>query len=69
MAEPNALLRQKDAAAYLGVSVRYLRARKDIKTTTIPSVEGTRPLLRYRVADLDAWVNHYNTVQKHKRVA
>lgn len=50
-----AYLSQKDAAAYLGVSVRYFRDHVDVRPKELPG-RGDRPLLRWAVADLDAWV-------------
>lgn len=64
------LLTQKEAAAYLRVSVSWLRA-SDCPKVLLPQpmtprasrrVEAgkpLRPLLRYRREDLDAWADHW----------
>lgn len=55
------LLTQKEAARYLGVSVRYLQQRAEVRRTLLPGHGPTRrPLIRYRRADLDAWVQAVN---------
>ena len=52
-----AYLSQVDAAAYLGVSVRWFRDHVDVVAVPVGKVvPGKRPLLRYRTVDLDAWV-------------
>jgi hypothetical protein len=48
-------LRQKAAAAYLGVSVRYFRYHVDVRPLELPG-RGRRPVLVWRPADLDTWV-------------
>jgi hypothetical protein len=47
-------LRRREAAAYLGVSIRYLEARATDGNGPPFSKVGTRMTL-YRVEDLDAW--------------
>jgi hypothetical protein len=52
-----AFLRQHEAAAYLGVSVRWFRDNVDVAPVTLGRTKpGRKPLLRYAVTDLDAWV-------------
>jgi hypothetical protein len=52
-----AYLTQAAAAVYLGVSVRYFRDQVHVAPVPIGIPRpGKRPTLRYRVADLDAWV-------------
>lgn len=52
-------LRQKDAARYLGISVRTFRDIVDVKPLTLPGVR-TRPIHVWRPSDLDAWVERVN---------
>lgn len=52
-----AYLTQVAAAAYLGVSVRWFRDNVTVLAVPVGKPRpGKRPLLRYRTADLDAWV-------------
>jgi hypothetical protein len=54
---PPAYLRQWEAARYLGVSVRWFRDHVHVEALPIGKpAPGRKPVLRYRVADLDAWV-------------
>lgn len=50
-----AYLRQRDAAKYLGVSVRYFQLHVDVRPKELPG-RGRRPILLYPVRELDAWV-------------
>jgi hypothetical protein len=59
MAETRGYLRQKDAARYLGLSVRTFRDVVDVEPLTLPGMR-TRPILVWRPADLDAWVERVN---------
>jgi hypothetical protein len=49
---------QVAAAQYLGVSVRYFQLHVDVTPLPFPG-RGTRPLERYRRADLDAWAEKW----------
>lgn len=51
------LLKQKEAAAVLRVSVSYLRA-SDCPKVLLPG-RGARPLVRYRRRELLAWAEHW----------
>lgn len=52
-----AYLSQVEAARYLGVSVRWFRDNVTVEAVPVGLPRpGKRPLLRYRTADLDAWV-------------
>lgn len=50
-----AYVKQKAAAAYLGVSVRYFRDHVDVRPKELPG-RGRRPMLVWSIAELDAWV-------------
>ncbi len=50
-------LRQPTAAAFLAVSVRYLRASTCPKTHLESLQPDGRPLTRYKVADLIDWAD------------
>lgn len=52
-----AYLSQRAAAAYLGVSTRYFRDHVAVRPKELPG-SGNRPVLRWAVADLVAWVEH-----------
>jgi hypothetical protein len=55
-------LTQVQAAAYLGVSVRWFRDNVDVQPVPMGLPRpGKRPLLRYRRVDLDAWVERCRT--------
>ena len=52
-----ALFSQQEAAAYLGVKVRYLRDEVSIVPRELPGHgEKKRPLIRYHRDDLDQWL-------------
>ena len=51
---PDALLTQREAAAWLRVGTWYLRA-SDCPKILLPPARGRRPRVRYRRADLLAW--------------
>jgi hypothetical protein len=53
------LMRQKEAAAMLDVSVSYLRA-SDCPKVLLPSSSGKRSLVRYRESELLAWLGFRN---------
>lgn len=53
---PVGYLNQKDAAAYLGVDADYFRVHVHVEPFVLPT-KGKRPAIRYRVADLDAWMD------------
>lgn len=51
---------QKEAARYVGVSVRYFRDHVHVEPVPVGDVRpGVRPLLRYLREDLDAMLNHW----------
>ena len=50
---------QREAAAYLGVSVSYLRASTCPKVLLPGTGPRGKPLVRYRLADLDRWAEAY----------
>lgn len=52
------LMRQKQAAAMLDVSVSYLRA-SDCPKVLLPSSSGKRSLVRYRESELLAWAEKW----------
>lgn len=62
MTEP--LMRQKEAAAFLGVSVNWLRA-SDCPKVLLPGqgVKG-HPVIRYNRADLLEWRESWSTKQR-----
>lgn len=65
---PEKLMRQKDAAAMLGVSISYLRA-SDCPKVLLPPSRGKRPLVRYRESELMAWAEKWtvrSTMQLRK---
>jgi len=53
------LLAQPEAAAYLGVSVSYLRASNCPKRLLPGTGPKGKPLVRYRLSELDAWADSY----------
>jgi len=53
-------LKRPDAAAYLGVSVKYFRRHVDVRPKELPG-RGAKPLLMWAVADLDAWVERVSS--------
>lgn len=53
-----AYMTQVDAAAYLGVSVRYFRDVVDVQPIPFPGT-GEKPVERYAVKDLDAWAEKW----------
>lgn len=55
--EPDELLKQREAAGMLKVSVSYLRA-SDCPKVLLPS-RGKRKLVRYRRSDLLAWAEKW----------
>jgi predicted DNA-binding transcriptional regulator AlpA len=59
MTEP--LLRQKEAAALLGVSVAWLRASSCPKVLLPGNGPKGREIVRYDPADLRAWAESRNT--------
>ncbi len=57
------LLRQKEAAALLSVSVNYLR-KSDAPRVLLPSNEpGAAPLLRYDYAKLLEWARAHDALK------
>jgi hypothetical protein len=50
-----AYLEQRAAAAYLSVSIRYFRDFVNVRPRELPGY-GRKPVLRWAVADLDAWM-------------
>jgi hypothetical protein len=57
----NRLVPQKAAAAYLGVSVSYLRASSCPKVLLPGTGPRGKALVRYRLTDLDAWTGSYRS--------
>jgi hypothetical protein len=58
---------QVQAAAYLGVSVRWFRDNVDVQPVPFGRPRpGKKPLLRYRRNDLDAWVERCRTYKLPK---
>jgi predicted DNA-binding transcriptional regulator AlpA len=49
------LMKQKEAAAYLGVDPRTFRRYDDVPRTPLPG-STSKPIIRYRQSDLDAWL-------------
>jgi hypothetical protein len=49
------LLRQREAAGFLGVSVSYLRASTCPRLLLPSNGRGSKPFLRYRLSELLAW--------------
>lgn len=49
------LLRQREAANLLGVSVSYLRASTCPRVLLPSNGRGSKPFLRYRATELLAW--------------
>ena len=49
------LMKQKEAAAYLGVDPRTFRRYDDVPRTPLPGT-ASKPIIRYRQSDLDAWL-------------
>lgn len=54
MSDGQGYFNQADAAAYLGVSVRYFREHVDVEPEPWPG-RGTSPHFMYPRAKLDAW--------------
>lgn len=59
---PRRWLKQYEAAHHLGLSVSEFRASVDVepRPVTMPKA-GEKPVLRYFVEDLDAWVERCST--------
>ncbi len=57
-------LTQRAAADYLGVSARWFRdhVHVEAKPVDLPR-PGTKPVLRYRIEDLDAWMDRCAAVK------
>jgi predicted DNA-binding transcriptional regulator AlpA len=53
------LLRQREAAALLGVSVAYLRASECPKVLLPGNGPKGKPLVRYRQSDLRTWADQH----------
>jgi hypothetical protein len=49
---------QPEAAAYLNVSVAYLRASSCPKVL-LPAVRGRKPLVRYSPEDVRSWIDRW----------
>lgn len=58
---PDRLWTQPEAAAYLGVSARYLRESGCPKVLLPGNGPKGQPIVRYRPADVDAWVQAWHT--------
>lgn len=60
MSEAKRGFSQKEAARYLGVSVRYFRKNVHVEPVPVgPVTPGVRPLLRYLKEELDAVMNQW----------
>jgi hypothetical protein len=59
IALPDRLMTQRESAAYLDVSVSYLRASSCPKLLLPGTGPRGKPLVRYRLSDLDAWTGSY----------
>lgn len=55
MNAPDRLLTSREAADYLGCSERHVFANPKIPRVRLPG-RGTRPLLRFRLSALDAYI-------------
>lgn len=60
-----AYMNQADAAAYLGVSVRYFRDNVHITPIPFPG-SGTKPVDRYSRVDLDGWAERWRNPKARK---
>jgi hypothetical protein len=49
-------LTRHEAASYLGVSLRWLEGNTSLPKVDIAQPGAKRPTWRYRIADLDAWM-------------
>jgi hypothetical protein len=58
---PDRLWTQPEAAAYLGVSARYLRESGCPKVLLPGNGPKGQPLVRYRPADVEAWLTAWHT--------
>jgi len=58
---PRGLWTQQQAADYLGVSTRYLRASGCPKVLLPGNGPKEQPLVRYRPADVEAWLQAWHT--------
>lgn len=68
MSATSEYLSQKEAAAHLGVSVRYFQLHVAVTPKTLPG-RGAKPMLRYRRTDLDAWVDRVSDPKSRVRKA
>lgn len=59
-------LRQRAAAEYLGVSVRYFQQHVTVMPKELPG-RGKKPVLVYQVAELDAWVARVSDPKSRQR--
>ncbi len=58
-------LTQKEAAEHVGVSVRWFRDNVHVEPRAVGPVQpGRRPVLRYFVEELDAWMDKWGGVIK-----
>ncbi|HVX38773.1 MAG TPA: hypothetical protein VHB25_04290 [Gemmatimonadaceae bacterium] len=63
-----AYLKQKAAAAYLGVSVRYFQQHVTVRPKELPG-RGRKPLLVWCVRELDEWVARVSDPKSRPRKA
>ncbi len=61
------LLRRREAAAFLGVSLRWLENRKDIPVVNLARAASRRAMLRYRRSDLQKFVARHNGLDAEGR--
>ncbi len=52
---PDGYMTRREAASYLGVSVRFLEANTSIHKSNLAGPASRRPTWRYKRSDLDAW--------------
>jgi hypothetical protein len=64
---PQGYLTRQEAARYLGVSLRWLEGNMSLPKVDIAQPGARRPTWRYRVADLDAWMEKRLTAQDTRR--
>lgn len=63
------LIKQKAAAALLGVSVAWLRASECPKVLLPGNGPKGRPVVRYRLSDIEAWAEQRTARSTLKRAS
>ena len=64
--DPNALATQSEVAAHVGVSPRALEAWR-LRGEGPPFIRLSRRLVRYRPADVDAWIEQHVVPQERNK--